>query len=370
MTDSQASAALQAAYQALKQHDRAAARHWAQVAVQEDESLEEGWLLLAALASPRASVAYLQQALKINPTSIKAQRGMAWALQRLQGEAPAPVDLPAEQPDQNLSPDAPSPEPSSPEIPHERLVLDQPQPPPATSAKPPKKGNKTGCIWFGLAGLLIILLGAVLWASLPRWTARNRVSAAPLPAGALLKPTLTPTATATSTPTATLTPTLTPTITPTRTPKPTKTPKPTHTPDPTDTPVPYQEPAGVLIPGEVDDNQRWIDIDLTYQMVYAMTGDEVSNSFLVSTGTWQHPTVTGQYAIYVKYTAADMSGPGYYLPSVPYVMYFYSGYGLHGTYWHSNFGTPMSHGCINLRTDDAAWLFNFADIGTLVNIHY
>jgi len=71
--------------------------------------------------------------------------------------------------------------------------------------------------------------------------------------------------------------------------------------------------------------RRWIDIDLTYQMVYAMTGDEVSNSFLVSTGTWQHPTVTGQYAIYVKYTAADMSGPGYYLPSVPYVMYFYSG---------------------------------------------
>jgi len=152
MTDSQASAALQAAYQALKQHDRAAARHWAQVAVQEDESLEEGWLLLAALASPRASVAYLQQALKINPTSIKAQRGMAWALQRLQGEAPAPVDLPAEQPDQNLSPDAPSPEPSLPEIPHERLVLDQPQPPPATSANHPKRAIRLAVSGLGWRG--------------------------------------------------------------------------------------------------------------------------------------------------------------------------------------------------------------------------
>ena len=45
-----------------------------------------------------------------------------------------------------------------------------------------------------------------------------------------------------------------------------------------------------------------------------------------------------------------MSGPGYYLPGVPYVMYFYQGYGLHGTYWHDNFGQPMSHGCVNLPT--------------------
>jgi hypothetical protein len=41
-------------------------------------------------------------------------------------------------------------------------------------------------------------------------------------------------------------------------------------------------------------------------------------------------------------------------------MYFYSGYALHGTYWHENFGQPMSHGCVNLRTADAQWLFNWA----------
>jgi lipoprotein-anchoring transpeptidase ErfK/SrfK len=64
-----------------------------------------------------------------------------------------------------------------------------------------------------------------------------------------------------------------------------------------------------------------------------------------------------------------MSGPGYYLPGVPYTMYFYKGYGLHGTYWHSNFGTPMSHGCVNLKTEDAGWLYNWASIGTIVNIH-
>jgi lipoprotein-anchoring transpeptidase ErfK/SrfK len=115
---------------------------------------------------------------------------------------------------------------------------------------------------------------------------------------------------------------------------------------------------------------RWIDVDLTNQRVYAYEGDVIVNSFIVSTGTWLTPTVTGQYNIYVKYRSTKMSGPGYYLPNVPYVMYFYKGYGLHGTYWHNNFGTPMSHGCVNLRTDEAEWLFNWASVGTLVNVHY
>jgi lipoprotein-anchoring transpeptidase ErfK/SrfK len=115
---------------------------------------------------------------------------------------------------------------------------------------------------------------------------------------------------------------------------------------------------------------HWIDVDLTNQMVYAYAGDALVNSFVVSTGTWLTPTVTGQYHIYVKYRSAPMSGPGYYLPDVPYIMYFYKGYGLHGTYWHNNFGTPMSHGCVNLRTDEAAWLYSWASVGTLVNIHY
>ena len=80
-------------------------------------------------------------------------------------------------------------------------------------------------------------------------------------------------------------------------------------------------------------------------------------------------TVIGEFAVYVKYEAADMWGTGYYLPAVPYVMYFFEDYGLHGTYWHSNFGTPMSHGCVNLRTEDAGWLFNWASVGTRVVVH-
>jgi lipoprotein-anchoring transpeptidase ErfK/SrfK len=116
--------------------------------------------------------------------------------------------------------------------------------------------------------------------------------------------------------------------------------------------------------------ERWIDVDLTNQRVYAYEGDTVVNSFIVSTGTWLTPTVTGKYSIYVKIRSGNMHGPGYFLPDVPYIMYFYKGYGLHGTYWHNNFGTPMSHGCVNLRTDEAGWLFNWASVGTVVNVHY
>lgn len=114
---------------------------------------------------------------------------------------------------------------------------------------------------------------------------------------------------------------------------------------------------------------RWIDLDLSAQRITAYEGNTPVHSALVSTGLPRTPTPTGQYRIYVKLVATDMSGPGYYLPAVPYTMYFYRGYGIHGTYWHSNFGRPMSHGCVNLPTSEAKWFFNFSSVGTLVNIH-
>jgi lipoprotein-anchoring transpeptidase ErfK/SrfK len=42
-------------------------------------------------------------------------------------------------------------------------------------------------------------------------------------------------------------------------------------------------------------------------------------------------------------------------------MYFYNGYGLHGAYWHNNFGQPMSHGCVNLSNENSKSLFEWAD---------
>jgi lipoprotein-anchoring transpeptidase ErfK/SrfK len=141
-----------------------------------------------------------------------------------------------------------------------------------------------------------------------------------------------------------------------------------------DTPTPaYVAPtAAPYVPPQVvsGNGERWIDVDLSQQRLYAYEGDTLVNSFIVSTGTWQTPTVTGKYKVWIKLRSAPMSGPGYYLPDVPYIMYFYKGYGIHGTYWHNNFGTPMSRGCVNMTIPDAEWIYNFSVVGTVVNVHY
>jgi lipoprotein-anchoring transpeptidase ErfK/SrfK len=140
-----------------------------------------------------------------------------------------------------------------------------------------------------------------------------------------------------------------------------------------DTPTPeFTEPtvAPYVPPQVAGSGEHWIDVDLSQQRLNAYAGDTIMNSFVVSTGTWQTPTVTGKFKVWIKVRSQAMSGPGYYLPDVPYVMYFYKDYGLHGTYWHNNFGTPMSHGCVNLTIPDAEWLYNFSSVGTVVNVHY
>lgn len=142
-----------------------------------------------------------------------------------------------------------------------------------------------------------------------------------------------------------------------------------------DTPTPeYVAPTvAPYLPQTADampDGVHWIDVDLSQQRLYAYAGDTLMRSFVVSTGTWQTPTVTGKYKVWIKLRSTDMSGPGYYVPNVPFTMYFYKGYGIHGTYWHNNFGTPMSHGCVNMTIPDAEWVYNFSVVGTVVNVHY
>jgi LysM repeat protein len=117
-------------------------------------------------------------------------------------------------------------------------------------------------------------------------------------------------------------------------------------------------------------NGKQIIVDLSDQRIYAYQDGGMLNAVTVSTGLPGTPTVVGDFNVYWKLTSQTMSGPGYYLPGVPWVMYFYAGYAIHGTYWHNNFGQPMSHGCVNLPTDQAAWFFNWAEVGTPVRVIY
>ncbi|NCP86312.1 MAG: hypothetical protein CO094_05835 [Anaerolineae bacterium CG_4_9_14_3_um_filter_57_17] len=348
--------ALQQAQTAMQRGEKQAARHYAVQAAQLAPDMEEVWLMMAALAAPRASLAYLNHALEINPQSERARKGMEWAIKRLR------------------------------EQPRRKPVF----PPTARniSSLPASSTRQKQALRMPYVALLVAILCAALaftaWYGISPVLAALGNNALTLPqSGAawspaqISKPTATPsatftpspTATATPTPTATFTITPSPTITASPTLTPSETPTASETPLPSETPVPYQPPTP-LPPAAGANSERWVEVNLTQQMLYAWEGNTLVASFVVSTGTWEHPTVTGDYHVYARYKYTDMSGPGYYLPDVPNTQYFYQGYAIHGTYWHNNFGTPMSHGCVNMSIPDSEWVFNWSPSSLLVNVHY
>ncbi len=113
-----------------------------------------------------------------------------------------------------------------------------------------------------------------------------------------------------------------------------------------------------------------IDVNLSTQTVTAVIAGFHYKSFSTSTGMSGWETPTGNYAIGEKILSMDMSGDDYYVSNVPYCMHVVRGVYIHGCYWHNNFGTPVSHGCINLPVGDAAWLYDWTPSGTPVYIHY
>lgn len=122
------------------------------------------------------------------------------------------------------------------------------------------------------------------------------------------------------------------------------------------------------------DDDKWIEVDLSEQKLYMKERDKTILSFLVSTGRWM-PTPTGEWRIWSKFRYTRMKGGSqalgtfYDLPNVPYTMFYNNGYGIHGAYWHNNFGNPMSHGCVNMKPEEAGIVFNWAQVGTRVVVH-
>ena len=379
--------AVREARQALRDNRRNDARRLAERAASLAPEMEDPWLILAAIASPRDSLEYIQKALQINPDSPRAHRGMQWAMQRLQAEegTPPQAAAPAE------APQSVQPSPAGPT--RNRAVL----------AAILVAIGLIVCIAAALTAFRTPVLASILqqaeptqeasWAQVeipkPTYTPAPplafemqptlAIDLSPTPGGDVASdssPTDQPTPAVEITPDTGDQPTadLTTVMPPEEPTQELSTPEPPGSGSITlayveDTPTSAAAPASS--PAEAGPGAgHWIDVNLSQQMVYAYDGDTVVNSFLVSTGTWLHPTVTGQYHVYIKLRYTDMSGPDYYLPNVPYTMYFFKGYGLHGTYWHHNFGTPMSHGCVNLSIPDSAWLYSFASVGTLVNVHY
>jgi len=383
------------ARESLRYGDKVSAKQLGEQAARLAPDMEDPWLVLAASApNPQAALAYARKALRLNPQSARARRGVEWASGQLKQA----------QASQDRSPISPKIAPNQVEavtsLPGKHAYQT------AVAMPALKSPRKNWLLPVLLAGAGLLFIGFIVLFALASPALASIVSIVSAPAPTqenlwasveIAKPQVTPidgsafTAQLADTPTgapAEASPTSVPTDVSTPTPADVPTEAPTleaSTPAVIETPgamameIIPDTPTSEFAPTSSAPNPplassgngaRWIDVDLTNQRVYAYEGDVVVNSFIVSTGTWMTPTVTGEYKVYVKIRSGSMSGPGYYLPDVPYIMYFYKGYGLHGTYWHNNFGTQMSHGCVNLRTDEAGWLFNWASVGTLVNVHY
>jgi hypothetical protein len=136
--------------------------------------------------------------------------------------------------------------------------------------------------------------------------------------------------------------------------------------------------------------RKWIEVSIGQQTLWAYQGDTLISMSLVSTGLPPNLTELGLFHVRLKYPKQDMRGfqnstgevvgfgtdapaggtVSYDVEDVPNVMYFdMDAESLHGAYWHNNFGHPMSHGCINLPLDFAAYLYGWAPLGTMVWVH-
>lgn len=120
---------------------------------------------------------------------------------------------------------------------------------------------------------------------------------------------------------------------------------------------------------------RSIEVNLSQQKAYLYENGVVVQSYLISSGLPGHDTNTGHFKIYAKLKSQNMGNPdltkapNYYTKNVPNVSYFNGDEALHGAYWHHNFGNRMSHGCVNMPLDAAAYVYSWAPIGTPVWVH-
>lgn len=141
---------------------------------------------------------------------------------------------------------------------------------------------------------------------------------------------------------------------------------------------------------EVPLGQKKVEVSLDQQELTAYENSRVVLKTKISSGlNYQPPgeiswlTPTGTFFVQNKMFSKHMGGgelstdlEAYILPGVSWVSFFepVNGVAFHGTYWHHNFGVPMSHGCVNMKTEEAKWLFRWltpaAESDKMSNIGY
>jgi lipoprotein-anchoring transpeptidase ErfK/SrfK len=134
---------------------------------------------------------------------------------------------------------------------------------------------------------------------------------------------------------------------------------------------------------KIGKNTKWIETDLSSQIVYLHKGEKTVKSFVASTGKPSTPTIKGTFKLTKKIKKHDMIGIDpktgkeiYRTPNVPWSSFFKEGYAFHGASWNSELKKPLdekrvpkSHGCVNMRVKDAKYLYDWAPVGTIVVVH-
>jgi len=347
---------LNLAYKALQHGNAHEARYWAQIAAWMIPDEEDAWLILAAVAKPKAASAYLKRVLAINPKNTQAREDLARAIQQLDNEInPAGEKNPAR-------------------------------------SEGPALLVSVMALELVLAVLLVLLLITIstggpgtsssALAAFRSHHAAALVSHAPPWWRAVLEfsvaasqPTVTPTTI--FNPSATATPT--PTATPSPTPLPSSTPTFTDTTLPTNTirPSPRLPAIKSSTPQRLAGDGQLIVVSISEQHLYAYQGGTLIDSFIVSTGI-RNSTHTGTFHILDKLTDPYSDPWGFWMPDwmgIYYVGDLEDGFhalpvlpgGQH--LWGEDLGTPASYGCIVLSVDDAQTLYNWAQVGTTVQIN-
>ncbi|HJR79358.1 MAG TPA: L,D-transpeptidase [Anaerolineales bacterium] len=119
---------------------------------------------------------------------------------------------------------------------------------------------------------------------------------------------------------------------------------------------------------EVPDEEKRIIVDLSTQLVTAFEGEKLVFSERCASGVRGTDTPKGEFRTYHKGPSVHMTNEGdavesesvYSLPGVPWCAFFTgAGNAFHGTYWHNDYGRPRSHGCVNLPSESAKFLYRW-----------
>jgi len=339
------SQALKQAKEALQRGEKHEARYWAQIAASIAPNMEEPWLILAAVADTRASIAYLNQVLKINPKSERAQEELNLARRRQLNEKTLPVSEEMETPPAQVKAFT---RPKS-VVQRARRFLYIPTP-----------------LRFLMLFMFLIAASAFFWAAssfsaLAATRSRTDTSSQDSQIHYwsqvyLPKPSYTPS------------PTVTPTPSPTATSTFTATSLSTNTSQPSDGLLQGQGSAG---------GGKLIVVSIHEQHLYAYQGNRLIYSFIVSTGS-NNSTVTGTYHILDKIPDPYGWNWNFWMPD--WMGIYYVGDledGFHALpllangqrLWGDEIGTPVTYGCVVLNIADAQTLYNWAEVGTAVQIN-